>query len=350
MPSHEGRKEDHLRLSLSDECEVGDPGFGLYRLIPEALPELSMEEIDLSTRFLGRTLAFPFLMASMTGGSGGTVNWNATLASAAGEHQVALALGSLRCVLDDPSRLAEFQVRPLAPNAVLLGNIGVWQIRNPDRRRRLLDLIHRLELDGLFVHLNVAQELVQPEGERDFRQALDALFSLLAESRIPVLIKEVGMGLTSAHLAPLVSRGVAGLDVAGHGGTSFTWIEAKRSCMPHAHDLARDLNGLGVPTAEILPAVRRLLSTLPQTQAGCALIASGGIRSGLDAAKALALGADMVSCARPLLRASNEGNRVLDQWLTYLRHSLACLCAACGCTTWAGLRSRIHRPGDVRNQ
>lgn len=343
MPAHGDRKRDHLELALSPDCETGSNGLSRYRLIPEALPEMSLDEVHLTTPFLGRKLSFPFLAASMTGGQLQDERCNPRLARHCQRHKVALALGSMRVAVEDASRIPQFDVRSLAPEIPLLGNTGAWQLKSADFRSRLVALVKDLDLDGMFVHVNVVQELVQPEGDKDFRGALDAVRAFIQECPVPVFLKGVGGGLASRYLPSLLASGLYGLDVAGAGGTSFAWIEGERAQRPMARATAMDLDALGIPTADLLVHSRQMLSSLPDTGVTHPLIASGGLRTGMDLALSLALGADLTSSARPLLAALSSGDDVLEHLLTYYKTALSMICLSCGARTPNDLRGRVTK-------
>lgn len=336
LPGLSGRKSDHIRICLEEEIESGTTGAGSYRLETESFPEMSLEDVDTSATFLGYQLAFPFVIASMSGGLGGELRLNEKLAEAAREAKCALALGSMRPALEDPPLASEYSVRRLAPGVPLLGNISAWQLREADFADRLLELVAELDLDGLFVHVNAAQELVQPEGERDFGGALDAVCEFAARSDRPVLLKEVGAGLTTGHLARLLDAGITGIDVAGGGGTDFARVEARRTEDPVAQRLGSELHELYVPTA------KALLRTVPRPPI---LIASGGLRTTHHMALALALGADLVSCARPVLWAALGDPEELPKLLRYYREGLRSVMLLCGCRQIPELRNRLRRRG-----
>ncbi len=335
------RKQTHLDLCMSEDVESDDPGFLRFRLIPESLPELAPENIDTSATFLGRRLSLPFIIGAMTGGAGGNPPLNHILARAAARAGVALALGSMRAAIEVPELLDEFDVRAIAPDVPLLGNVSAWQLRDDSFRSRTVETARRLELDGMFVHVNAGQELVQPEGERTFIGALDAITRFAAAYPGPVLLKEVGLGLSTRHLARLLDGGVIGLDVAGRGGTDFVRVEALRSEDPDAQSLASALESVGLPTAH---ALQRLNEELEGHTTGRRrrplVIASGGIRTASDMAVVLALGADLVSAARPILLASQRGEDGIVDWLDARRRELASLCLLCGCRTPAELKGR----------
>lgn len=293
--STDRRKAEHLELAARDEVDAPgtDPLLSEVTLIHEALPELSLDEIDLSITLLGKRLRTPILITGMTGGTPAALEVNRALAAAAEALGAGLGVGSMRAALEDPSLLATYRVRDVAPRALLLANLGAWQLvaSGPDAARRLCDGI---EADALAVHLNAAQELAQPEGDRDFRGALRAIERCARELGRPVVVKETGCGVSPRTARRLADAGAAAVDVAGAGGTSWPMVEALRAPSGTGSALA----GWGIPTAASTAAC----ASLPVP-----VLASGGLRSGVDAARVLALGAAAAGLARPLLLAAREG-------------------------------------------
>jgi isopentenyl-diphosphate delta-isomerase len=292
----ERRKEEHLDLAAREEVEAPgtDPLFGEVHLVHEALPERALAEVDLSVELLGKRLRTPLFVTGMTGGTEGALAVNRAVAAAAEAVGAGLGVGSMRAVLEDPSLARTFRVREVAPTALLVANLGAWQLAEvgTDGARRLCGAIGA---DALAIHLNAAQELAQPEGDRDFRGALSAIGRLCRELGLPVVVKETGCGISRATARRLVEAGVAALDVAGAGGTSWPAVEALRA---GRREVGEALSAWGIPTAASVAACADL---------GVPVIASGGLRSGVDAAKALALGATAAGFARPLLLAAREG-------------------------------------------
>jgi isopentenyl-diphosphate Delta-isomerase len=296
------RKGDHVRINL--ECDVGSKGVGSgfdeYRLINCALPEINLQDVDTSCSVFGRRLRAPLLISCMTGGTQEAGALNATLARVAQEHGLAMGLGSARALLEDPGLLPTFDVRPVAPDILLFANLGAVQLNKGygvDDCRRLLDM---LGADALVLHLNAVQEAVQPEGDTCFRGLIDKIAAVCKKLDAPVIVKEVGWGIASDEAHALFEAGVAAIDVAGAGGTSWSEVERYRIREPWRANVAAAFAGWGIPTAE---ALRRAVEMGPYGL----LIASGGIRSGMDAVKALALGADLAGIAGPFLRAAAQG-------------------------------------------
>jgi len=337
----EERKRDHVRICLEEEVESGDAGFGAYRLRAESFPELALEDVDTTVEFLGKKLAFPFVISPMTGGLGEGRQLNRELAGAARSRRIGLALGSLRPAVEKEELLPEFDVRDVCPDAPLLGNIAAWQLRDDDFVGRLLKVMEALRFDGMYVHLNPSQELIQPEGERDFTGALDAVCRFAAWSPISVLVKEVGAGLNTVHLARLVDAGVAGVDVAGRGGTCFEKVEAQRQEDATARRLGEELTDWGVPTVEAIRNLRSQLDArLVEDVAPPVLIGSGGVRTARDMSVALALGADLVAAASPVLKAADKGRQALLEYLDYLHRGLKAYMLLTGSRNVSALRGK----------
>jgi isopentenyl-diphosphate Delta-isomerase len=293
------RKADHLHIAASGNGRFARSTLleGV-QLIHAALPELALDEIDLSTTLLGRTLAAPIMIAGMTGGTKDGATINRMLAATAEKLGIAFGLGSLRPMLDQPSLVSTFQVRKVAPSLFLFANLGMGQLRQLETRAvvRAMDAVGA---DALCVHLNAGQELAQPGGDGDFRGALATIARLVTELGRPLLVKETGCGIAPAVARALADAGVAAIDVSGAGGTSWIGIEALRARGDQAAR-GQELREWGIPTAA---CVGWLASLDLQTE----IIASGGIRTGLDAARALALGARVVALAQPVLAAVRQG-------------------------------------------
>jgi isopentenyl-diphosphate delta-isomerase len=290
------RKDDHLRIAGQAGIEHrSGPGLDSVRLRHRALPERDLARVSLETQLLGRRLAAPILVSAMTGGTSEAGAVNDRLAGAAAEHGVAMVLGSGRVLLDDPGLLATFGQGPRPP--LLLANLGASQL-TPERASRVVDL---LAADGLSIHLNPLQEAVQPEGTPAFAGVVELIAQTVARlAPLPVVVKEVGFGLDPEDVRLLHGAGVAALDVAGAGGTNWALIEGRRDARGQA--LAEAFDDWGTPTLDSLVQAA-------QAAPGATLLASGGLRSGVDAAKCLALGASACGLARPFLLAA-QADRV----------------------------------------
>jgi isopentenyl-diphosphate delta-isomerase len=300
------RKDEQLSGALrADVVSRVSTGLDGWRLRHRGLPGVDLDDVDLATRLFGRAVRWPLLISSMTGGSPATARVNRRLAVAAEHLGLAMALGSVRAAVEHPVLAATYDVRPIAPSVPLLANIGT----EPVRLDRLRDLCRGLAVDGLIVHLNPLQEAIQPEGRPAFRGALDQIRRLVDGIGLPVMVKEVGFGLDAGDVEALIDAGVAAVDVAGAGGTNWALVEGTRD--DRARRVAAAFVDWGWPTAD---AIVTAATVRDRRRADLGIVASGGIASGVDAAIALCLGADLVALARRLLPAAVESTeRVVDE-------------------------------------
>jgi isopentenyl-diphosphate delta-isomerase len=296
------RKADHLALAASGEVEFKETATLLagVRLVHQSLPELAADELDLSTRIAGRRLAAPVIVSGMTGGTAEAGVLNRDLAWAAARLGLGFGLGSQRAMALHPELLPTYQVREAAPDVFLMGNVGVVQAREMGVER-VRGLVEAVGADALCVHLNPAQELIQEDGDRDFRGALETLRRLIDGVGVPVIPKETGCGLSREAARALRAAGATTVDVSGAGGTSWVAVEARRAREGSAaRGLGEELWEWGIPTA---------VSTAWCAAEGLEVIATGGLRTGYDVARALALGAAAGGLAAPVLRAHRAGGR-----------------------------------------
>lgn len=332
------RKADHLRVVSQDDVlhSCGNM-LDCVQLVHNALPELALNQIDTEVEFFGKTLALPLMITSMTGGEKRGAELNRTLARVAGEANIAFAVGSQRVMLKHPERAADFSVRDEIPGGVLLANIGGQQLLEYDIER--IDwLVYEIGADGICVHLNPAHELAQPEGDRDFRGVLAAIKELCAAMHGRVLVKEVGHGLSPDVVEKLHEAGVRRFDVAGAGGTSWTKVEARRAANDSDARTGDVLGDWGIPTAAAVIAARDVAPD-------ATIVASGGINTGLDMARAIAIGADLCGVARPMLLAFERGGADACRELTrQLRYELKCAMLLTGSRDIAALKcaSRVY--------
>jgi isopentenyl-diphosphate delta-isomerase len=328
------RKDQHIDLVLERPVEHAAPTLlGDVNLLHDSLPELDLADIRLDRRWFGRTLAAPLLVSGMTGGSDRAGAINRELAVAAEAAGVALGTGSMRPLLADPTRRPDYDLRPLAPSIPLLGNLGVMQAAEQDPRA-VGEQLQGLGYDALCIHLNPAQELAQAEGDRRFRGALATIARWVQDCPLSVVVKETGAGMSPHALDRLRAAGADWVDVSGRGGTSWTKVEAER---PGADTFGRWFGDWGLPTAASVVWARRR---------GLRAVASGGIRDPHDALRALALGADMVGIARPVLLAVAEGGAAgAERWLKDFVEGLRRGLLLVGAADIAGLRRLPRRIG-----
>ena len=294
------RKAEHLRINLErDVSSQRGAGFDRYRLLPLSLPEIDLAAVSTRTTFLGRPLKAPLLISCMTGGVENAGVINRRLAEVAEAFGLAIGLGSARVLLESPEVLSTFAVRHIAPSIPVLANLGATHLlkgTGVDDCRRLIEL---QQADALVLHLNALQEALQPEGTPRFAGLLAKIEELCRRLGRPVIVKEVGWGIPPDDVVRLHSAGVYAVDLAGSGGTS--WSEVERHRLPSTQArVAAAFRGWGIPTAE---ALRRARNAAPEAT----LIASGGVRDGMDVSIAIALGADLVGIAGPFLRAAAQG-------------------------------------------
>ncbi len=315
------RKDSHLDLCATGDVEPAENSTLLecVKLVHCAMPELDVEEVDLSTEFLGKRLRYPLLVTGMTGGTERAGAVNKDLALLAERHGLAFGVGSQRAMAEHPERTATFAVRGVAPTVPLLGNIGLYQAvaMGVDGVRKLADAIGA---DGMALHLNPGQELAQPEGDRDFRGGYKVVEGLVRAFGRRLLVKETGCGIGPDVARRLVELGVHNLDVSGLGGTSWVRVEQLRATGALA-EVGAQFSSWGIPTAAAIASVRRVVGN------DARLVASGGLRTGLDVAKVLVLGADVAGMALPLFRAQQTGGlqgaeQALGVILTALRQAL----------------------------
>ena len=317
------RKREHLDICLDTEAVTGPLGTGLdrYRFVHNALPELDLDEIDLGVTFLGRRLEAPILISSMTGGFDLARKINRNLAAAAQRLGLAMGVGSQRVALEEPSVASSFQVRDVAPNILLFGNLGAVQLNYGYTIEHCRRAVEMIGADGLILHLNVLQEAAQPEGNRNFRGLTAQIAAVCRQAEFPVIVKEIGSGISADAAVRLRDAGVRAIDVAGRGGTSWYTVEARRAASP-GQEAKSTFSAWGIPTDEALVQVRRAIPDFP-------LVASGGIRNGLDMAKCMALGADLAALGQPLLASALESADKVVEFLSGIIHEIkiAMLCA-----------------------
>ncbi|ASA24551.1 type 2 isopentenyl-diphosphate Delta-isomerase [Paenibacillus donghaensis] len=334
------RKIEHVRLCLNEEVGANGvtTGFEQYRFRHNALPELDFADISLDTVFLERRLRTPLLISSMTGGSTATGAINSRLAEAAERRGWALGVGSVRAAVERAELAATFHVRDVAPGIPVIANVGAVQLSygfGVDECRRAVEIAGA---DWLVLHLNGLQEVFQPEGDTNFASLLGRIEQVCRTLGVPVGVKEVGWGIDGETALRLYNAGAAFVDVAGAGGTSWSQVEKFRSTDPVRRAAAEAFADWGIPTAECITEVR---AASPQG----ALIGSGGLRNGVDAAKALALGADLAGFGRNLLGPAVESEEALDAALGQVELELKTAMFGIGAADLTALRGtkRLQR-------
>ncbi len=333
----EQRKEDHIRINLEEDVGFDRLTTGLekYRFVHQALPELNLADINLSTTFFGKPLRAPLLISSMTGGTERAQGINRALAAAAQAAGIAMGLGSLRAALEDRQLAESFRVRPIAPNILLLANLGAVQLNygyTVDDCRRAVELVGA---DALILHFNALQEALQPEGETVFAGLLGKVEAVCRQLEVPVVAKEVGWGFSQEAAHRLAEAGVAAIDVAGAGGTSWSQVEMYRADTDARRQVAATFRDWGIPTATSIAMVRQGAPGLP-------IVASGGLRNGLDVAKTIALGAQLAGMAGPFLKAAVISAQAVLETIQVTAAELRVAMFCVGAASLAELRDTPH--------
>jgi isopentenyl-diphosphate Delta-isomerase len=335
------RKKQHVDITLNRDVGYRQKRTGLEDLefVHNALPEVNLEDIDTSTRFLGHSLSFPFMISCMTGGYAGALTINRHLAEVCEQMGIAMGVGSQRQALQSKEYRHTFSVvREVAPTIPVVGNIGAAEVASMTSADPVRDLVDLIRADAFAVHLNPLQELLQPEGTPRFRGVLDGIRMLVQSLPVPVIVKEIGAGISGQVARRLLDAGVTIIDVAGAGGTSWAGVEVLRS---RDREFAGRFWDWGISTAAALRETAALKQEKKFT-----LIGSGGISSGLDAAKCIALGADLAASARPMLTALHSGGtRALQSLLSSWAKELRAVMFLTGSRTVADLQHAplVHR-------
>lgn len=322
-PSIEDRKTEHIRINLERDVQFPRLTTGLekYRFLHQALPELDLKEVDASVTLFGKTLSAPILISSMTGGSELAHVINRRLAEAAQANGIALGLGSQRAAIKNPDMAYTYQIRDIAPDILLFGNLGAVQFNygyGVDECKQAVDMVGA---DALILHFNVLQEAVQPEGDTNFAGLLPKIEAVCRALPVPVIAKEVGWGFSEANCRDLANAGVAAIDVAGSGGTSWSEVEYHRAPTEFHAQVAAAFADWGIPTADAIQYAVQGAPTLP-------VIASGGLKNGIDIAKSIALGALIGGMAGGFLKAADQSVEAVDQLIkitaAQIRISMLC--------------------------
>ncbi|MEM8607521.1 MAG: type 2 isopentenyl-diphosphate Delta-isomerase [Myxococcota bacterium] len=324
------RKADHLDLCATDDVEFRDRSTLLecVRLMHQSLPDLAFDDIDTRVRLLGKDLRAPIVIAAMTGGHERAADINQALASIAEAKGYAFGLGSQRAMQKRPDTSWTYQVREVAPSALVFGNVGVVQARDMTTAS-IAEMVGEVGADALCVHMNPAMELVQPEGDRDFRGGLDTFRRLASDLAVPVIAKETGNGVSREAATSLLGVGVRHVDTSGAGGTSWVGVETMRA-EGASRAIGEALWDWGIPTAA---------SVHYCASAGMTTIATGGIRSGLDVARSIALGAECAGIARVVYQAFLDGGtKGAESYLEGVERELRSVMLLCGARSLADLR------------
>ncbi len=345
------RKAEHVEVALKHDLTAPQAAsWADIRLVHRALPEVDLDEIDLGVTFLGKTLRAPLFISSLTGGHPDVAAINERLARAAEQFGVAMGVGSQRAAIAAPDLAATYAVvRDRAPTAFLIANIGAPQLIPQARKQpfALADVqaaVQMIHADALAIHLNYLQEAAQPEGDGNARGCLDAIQRIVAGIAVPIIAKETGAGISAEQAQALRAAGVSAIDVGGAGGSSMAAMEAERARQrgdARAQAIGETFRDWGIPTP---------VSVVEAGVAGLPLIATGGVRSGLDAARAVALGATLIGVGFPLLKAASEGDEAVHAFLEHFLAELRVTMQLTGAATLAALRQvPIVAGGETRN-
>lgn len=323
-PTTESRKVDHIKINLEKDVQFPNVTTGLenYKFMHQALPELNLADIDSHVTLFGKTLSAPILISSMTGGTEMAQNLNRVLAEAAQKYNIAMGLGSQRAAIENPDLAKTYEVRQIAPDILLFANIGAVQFNygyGVEECRKAVDMI---EADALILHFNVLQEAVQPEGDINFSGLLAKVEQVCKVLDVPIIAKEVGWGFSEQNARDLTNAGVSSIDVAGAGGTSWSEVEYHRAPTAFHARVAASFADWGIPTADAIQYAVKGAPALP-------IIASGGIKDGVDIAKCIALGASLGGIAGSFLKVANQSVEATEQFIQELTAQIriAMLCS-----------------------
>ncbi len=341
MLSHSSRKADHIRINLEEDVDFLQltTGFERFHFVHEALPEIDLAEVDTGITVFGKRLSAPILVSSMTGGTDRAAMINRRLAEATQACGLAMGLGSQRSALEEPETAASFHVRDYAPDALIFANLGAVQLNygyGVEHCQRAVDM---LEADALILHLNPLQEVVQAEGDTNWHDLLPKIAAICRALPVPVIAKEVGWGISRSTARRLIEAGVGAIDVAGAGGTSWSQVEMHRAPTERLRRLAEAFRDWGTPTATSLSWVSEVRAEM--NSPSLPIFASGGMRTGQDIAKAVALGADLVGLASPFLKRVMDSTEAVIEEMEILEAEMriAMFCAG------AGSVAALRRPG-----
>jgi isopentenyl-diphosphate delta-isomerase len=317
------RKSDHIRINLEEDVNSSlTTGLEGYNFIHEALPDINLEDVNLCVEVFRKRLEAPILISSMTGGTKEATKINLNLAAAAQKTGIAMGIGSQRAAIEDPELIESFQVRKVAPDILLFANLGAIQLNYGYSLGECQRAVEMIEADALILHLNPLQEAVQPEGNTRFAKLLEKIEEICKNLPVPVIAKEVGWGFSGQTAKKLSAAGVTAIDIAGAGGTSWTQVEMHRAKTEDRAKLASAFFDWGIPTAESIAQVKEAAPEL-------IIFGSGGLRTGIDIAKCIALGASLGGIASPLLKAANNSAEMTIQKIQEISNEIrVCMFAA----------------------
>lgn len=331
------RKADHIRICLEEDVQFrASSGLEKYRFTHRCLPEIDYADLDVKTTFLGKSLGAPLLISSMTGGTVQAQQINQRLAAVAQTYGLAMGVGSQRVAIEQANTAPTFQVRSIAPDILLFANLGAVQLNYGYGAEQCQKAVDLLQADALILHINPLQECIQPQGDLNFSGLLAKIAVVCEKLSVPVIAKEVGNGISAAMAKQLMNAGVQAIDVAGAGGTSWSLVESQRAPNELLKQLGRTFGDWGIPTAECLVDIHHTYPQMP-------LIASGGLRNGLDVAKSIGLGAGLAGMALPFLQAADISEEAVIDRVDLL---IAELKTAMFCTGSRQL-SDLRQPGGL---
>jgi len=331
------RKQDHLRINLEEDVQFKGVTSGLdnYYFVHQALPEINASEIDLGTTLLGKKINFPLIISPMVGGIKEAENINRNLARAAQSMGIAMTVGSQRTAIEAPDTASSYRIRDVAPSIPLFANLGAYQLNYGYDITHCKQAVEMIDADALILYLNPLQKALQANGNTDFSHLLDKIGIICQELSVPVIVKEVGWGISEDVARKLAAVGVAAIDVAGSGGTSWGEVEKYRANNELMAKIAASFSTWGIGTAESIEMVKR-------GAAGVTIIASGGIRTGIDLAKVIALGAQVGGIGAPLLKRAATSAEAVEEYLTGIREALRISMFCIGAANLAQLHDSPH--------
>lgn len=322
------RKDDHIIINLEENVQFPNLTTGLerFRFMHRALPEIDLADVDTSTVIFGKRLASPLFISSMTGGTPRAREINRRLAEAVQHYNLAMGVGSQRAAIENDELAATFEIRDIAPNAMVFANIGAVQFNYGYTIEHCRRAVEMIGADALILHFNVLQEATQPEGDTNFAALSEKVAEICSTISVPVIAKEVGWGFSPEDVKLLAAAGVDAIDVAGSGGTSWSEVEYHRAPTTFHAQVARAFADWGIPTAD---AIRYASENAPEA----VIFASGGIRDGIDIAKCIALGASMAGIAGSFLKAADQSVEAIHDLIDILQAQLRIAMLSSGAKT-----------------